>query len=103
MASASRVFISYAREDEEHARRLYKRLANAGFMPWLDRIDLVGGEDWDRAIRTALRASDFIVLCLSRTSTAKRGYLQRELRMALDLWQEKRGDDIYVIPLRLDA
>jgi hypothetical protein len=32
----------------------------------------------------------------------KRGFLQREIRQALDLWQEKLDDDIYVIPARLE-
>lgn len=100
--SAPGVFISYAREDETKARDIHKRLLNAGFEPWLDRIDLIGGEDWDRAIRRALRKADFVVLCMSEASTSKRGYLQRELKMAVDLWQEMVRGDIYLLPLRLE-
>jgi len=32
----------------------------------------------------------------------KRGFVQREIRQALDLWQEKLEEDIYLIPVRFD-
>ncbi|MCI0434396.1 MAG: TIR domain-containing protein [Gemmatimonadetes bacterium] len=100
--SAPSVFISYAREDDERARNLYKRLRNAGFTPWLDRFDLIGGEDFDRATRKALKEAVFVIICLSNISIAKRGYVQRELKIALDRGQEMLRDDIYIIPVRLE-
>jgi hypothetical protein len=38
-----------------------------------------------REIPRALQTSDFILIFLSRTSVAKRGYVQREMKMALDV------------------
>lgn len=46
--------------------------------------------------------SHFFLACLSTKSVEKRGYLQKEFKKALDLWQEKLDSDIYLIPVRLD-
>ena len=51
---------------------------------------------------SALQASDFILIFLSRNSVAKRGYVQREMKLALDAWQELPEGTIHTIPVRLD-
>src|SRR5262245_40218797 len=98
----ARIFISYAREDEHAVKKLYWRLNDAGFQPWVDQIDVLPGEDWRLTIEKAQRSADFQMICLSNTSVRKRGFVQRELKTALDLWQEKLSGDIYVIPARLE-
>ena len=42
------------------------------------------------------------MIFLSRSSVAKRGYVQREMKMALDAWQESPEGTIHTIPVRLD-
>jgi len=98
----ARIFISYAREDERAVKQLYHKLIGAGFIPWMDKVDLLPGEQWWPAIEKALREADFLIICLSNTSVQKRGFVRREFRAALDLWQEKRDSDIYIIPVRLE-
>ena len=39
---------------------------------------------------------------MSTRSVKKRGFLQKELVYALEVWKEKLEDDIYLIPVRLD-
>ena len=51
----TQVFISYAREDLEFARRLYKHLLNFGLKPWLDKESLLPGERWKPAIKNAIQ------------------------------------------------
>lgn len=97
-----RIFLSYARPDEDQVARLYERLAEAGYRPWMDVRDILGGEVWSASIRRAIRNADFFVACLSSRAVGRRGTLQREIREALDIWQEKLEDDIYCIPVRLD-
>jgi len=99
----ARIFISYAREDEIAVRQLYSKLSDAGFDPWMDKFDLLPGEQWRQSIEKALRKADFLIICLSNTSVQKRGFVRREFRAALDLWQEKHDDDIYIIPVRLET
>jgi len=53
-------------------------------------------------IYKATRDADAIIICLSTVSVKKEGYVNKEIRHALDIAQEKPEGAIYVIPLRLD-
>ncbi len=96
------VFISYAKEDIVEAKKLFDFLEGLGYDPWLDKVKLLPGQDWNREIRLALKKADFIVLLLSKTSVAKRGFVQREFKLALEYCEEKLDSDIYVIPCKID-
>jgi broad specificity phosphatase PhoE len=97
------IFLCHASEDKAQVREVYHRLrAIEGFKPWLDEKDLLPGQEWAREIPRALQASDFILIFFSRNSVAKRGYVQREMKLALDDWQEISEGTIHTIPVRLD-
>ena len=99
----ARIFLCHASEDKVQVREVYHRLRSIeGFEPWLDEEDLLPGQDWDYEIKRALKASDFILIFFSRNSVAKRGYVQREMKLALDAWQEVPEGTIHTIPVRLD-
>lgn len=98
-----RVFLCHASQDKPKVRELYKRLKTEVWIePWLDEEDLLPGQDFDVEIYNAIRAADLIIICLSTVSVAKDGYVNKEIRRALDIAQEKNEGAIYVIPLRLD-
>lgn len=96
------IFISYAREDAPQIAILYECLVQAGFDPWLDTQRIKGGQKWEPAIKKALKESDFVLVCLSSFSINKRGFLQREIKQALEQAEEKLEEDVYLIPARLD-
>ena len=96
------IFISYAREDIASANELYDFLKSKGFAPWMDKKNLRAGEKWDAAIMTALKKADYIILLLSTMSLGKRGYIQREFKLALEYCKEKLKTDIYLIPCKID-
>ena len=99
----ARIFLCHASEDKVAVRDIYQRLrAIEGFEPWLDEEDLLLGQVWEREIPRALKASEFILIFLSRNSVAKRGYVQREMKLALDALQEVPEGTIHTIPVRLD-
>src|SRR5215475_12850148 len=99
----ARIFLCHATEDKAQVREVYHRLrAIDGFEPWLDEEDLLPGQEWAREIPRALQTSDFILIFLSRSSVAKRGYVQREMKLALDAWQEVPEGAIHTIPVRID-
>jgi len=102
MNTPLRIFMSYAREDLAQVSRIYRRLQRAGHQPWMDKHNLIGGEKWEPAIYRALSAADFVFIFLSAHSTTKRGFLQREIRKALYIAEEKLDTDIYIIPVRLE-
>ncbi len=72
------IFISYAREDEEAALKIYGDLKSRGFKPWLDKIDLLPGEHWRSAITCAIKNSSFFLALLSTSSINKKGFVQKE-------------------------
>src|SRR5207248_3016938 len=97
-----RVFLCHASEDKAAVRQLYTRLKEQGFRPWLDEIDLGPGVEWQFAIEAAVRDSHVILVCLSAASLNKTGFVQKEIRFALDRALEMPEGSIYVVPVRLE-
>jgi TIR domain len=98
----SGAFLCHSSGDKERVRRLYQDLTRDGVKCWFDEDALRPGEDWEYEIRRAMRASRFIIVCLSKGSITKAGYVQKELRMALDLADEQPEGAAFVIPVRLE-
>jgi hypothetical protein len=96
------VFLSYAHPDRERVLRVYDVLSAHGISAWLDVKRLRPGEPWDLYIERALGAATAIVLLISRASIDRTGYVQREMRMALEKAQYRPVGRIYAIPVLLD-
>lgn len=99
----ARVFLCHSTTDKPAVRALYRRLVDDGFAPWLDEENLTAGENWEHAIRKAMRAADYVVACLSNAATTNAGYVHKEIKQALDIADEQPEGSIYVIPVRLEA
>src|ERR1700678_1272449 len=84
-------------------RQVFEALEASGFEPWLDRRRLLPGQNWPRSVDEAIETSDFFVACFSRHSVSKKGRFQAELRYALDCTQRFPLDEIFLMPVRLDA
>ncbi len=98
-----KVFLCHSSNDKPAVRELYQKLrAEPWIQPWLDEEELLGGQDFDLEINKATHNADAIIICLSKISVKKEGYVNKEIRRALDIAQEKPEGVIYVIPLRLD-
>lgn len=100
--SKTRVFIAYVEEDFVSAAKLCEQLAQAGFDPWLDKKKLLPGQNWPRAIETAIQSSEFVIACFSHRSVAKSGCFQCELRYAMQCAARIPLDEIFLIPARLE-
>src|SRR5690242_16275186 len=97
------VFLCHASEDKPAVRELYQRLAAEPWIdPWLDEENLLPGQNWNLEIHKATREADVVLICLSKISVAKEGYVNKEIRRVLDIAEEKLEGTIYNIPLRLD-
>jgi TIR domain-containing protein len=96
------LFISYATEDWPLAHWLTRRLTAEGYSVWCDRIKLLGGESYPKAIDDAIenRTWRFIAL-LSRSSKTKDNPL-KERTKALKVGQALKIPD-FVIPLNVDG
>jgi hypothetical protein len=96
------VFISYAREDEKYAKKLYKNLKSAGLNPWLDTEEILPGVPWKIAIRRGIQSSKFFIPLLSSNSVEKKGYVKKELKQALSIFEEMSPTQMFIIPIKLD-
>jgi hypothetical protein len=97
-----RVFLCHSSEDKPAVRRLCSRLVSEGFDPWLDEKRILPGHDWRHEIAEAVRSADVVIVCLSRSSMNKEGYVQQEIKDALDLADEKPEGTIFIIPVKLE-
>ena len=96
------IFLCHASEDKPAVRQLYERLQADHFQPWLDEEDLLPGQNWQHEIPRAVRRSHVVIVCLSSRSVTKSGYLQKEIKFALDVLDEQPEGIIFVIPARLE-
>ncbi len=97
-----KIFLCHASDDKAEVKKLYNLLVERGADPWLDVEKLLPGQDWNLEINKALDNSDVILLCLSKKSVDKEGYVQREIRIALDRALEMPEGRIFLIPARLE-
>jgi hypothetical protein len=81
-ASANRaVFLSYASQDAEAARRVCEALRAAGVEVWFDQNELVGGDAWDAKIREQIASCALFVPVISAATQARlEGYPRKPLR-----------------------
>jgi formylglycine-generating enzyme required for sulfatase activity len=100
--SEIQIFLAHATEDKARVLELYERLKRAGYKPWLDKKDLIPGQNWRDEIHNAIKNSQLFIACLSERSIAKAGYVQKEFKLALSKYSEMPSRRIYIIPLRLD-
>ena len=97
-----KVFLCHASGDKPAVRDLYKRLIAEGVDAWLDQEKLLPGQNWRVEIPRAVREADVVVICLSNKSITKEGYIQKEIKFALDSADEKPEGTIFLIPARLE-
>lgn len=97
-----KIFLCHSSGDKQPVRDVYAKLKNDGFTPWLDEEDLLPGQNWNLEIRKAVRDTDIVLVFLSNDSVSKRGYVQKEIKMALDVADEQLEGDIFIIPLKLE-
>lgn len=96
------IFLCYAKEDSKKIEEIYDKLIDEDFCPWMDSKNLLAGQKWSDEIQKAIKSSSFILIFFSKCSVSKRGYVQRESKLALDSLEEIPEDRIFIIPVRLD-
>jgi hypothetical protein len=97
-----KIFLCHSSSDKDEVKKLHDLLVQYGADPWLDAEKLLPGQDWNFEINKALDDSDVILLCLSKKSVDKEGYVQKEIRLALDRALEMPDGRIFLIPARLE-
>ncbi len=97
------VFLSYAREDSEAARRIADALRAAGVEVWFDQSELRGGDAWDHKIRRQIKECALFVPVISQRTDARReGYFRREWKLAIDRTHDRDDDLPFLVPVVID-
>jgi hypothetical protein len=99
----ARIFVSYAREDQVPAGALVSFLRAAGFDAWFDKDSLHAGQDWRTVIEQEIARARLLIICLSRSSVGKTGFVQKEMRLALEQAELRPPSQVYIIPVSLDG
>ena len=98
-----KVFLCYSSGDQPAARKLYKQLLKEKWIkPWLNKIDLLPGTEWDFEIKKVINESHAVIVFLSEESTKKEGYIQKEIKHTLDVAEEKPDGTIFIVPIKLE-
>src|SRR5580658_10031947 len=97
-----KIFLCHSSGDKAAVRELWARLRADGFQPWLDEEDLLPGQHWANEIPKAVRNCDVVIVCLSRASVTKVGFVQKEIKLALDVAEMQPEGSIFLIPLKLE-
>ncbi len=98
------VFLSYASQDAEAARRICEALRAAGLEVWFDQSELRGGDAWDQKIRQQIRNCALFVPVISQTTSARgEGYFRLEWKVAVDRSHLMASDQPFLVPVVIDA
>ena len=76
-------FFSYSRDDSSFVVRLAADLKATGANVWLDQLDILPGQRWDRAIEDALKNCPTLIVILSPTSVKSTNVMD-EVSFALE-------------------
>ncbi|HVU32068.1 MAG TPA: toll/interleukin-1 receptor domain-containing protein [Opitutaceae bacterium] len=97
------VFLSYASQDADAARRICEALRAAGVEVWFDQAELRGGDAWDQKIRRQIKECALFVPMISANTQARpEGYFRLEWHLA-----EQRSHLIargkpFIVPIAID-
>jgi TolB-like protein/Flp pilus assembly protein TadD len=97
------VFLSYASEDAEAARRIAGTLQAAGIEVWLDQSQLRGGDAWDRQIRDRIHQCRlFIAVISAHTEDRDEGYFRHEWNLAVERTHHMAEKRAFIVPVAID-
>ena len=97
------VFLSYASQDAEAARRICEALRAAGIEVWFDQSELRGGDAWDTAIRKQIKSCGLFIPVISQnTRTRGEGYFRLEWKLAVDRSHLISSDLPFLLPVAID-
>ena len=96
------VFLSYASQDAEAARRICEALRSAGIEVWFDQSELRGGDSWDRKIRRQIKeCALFVPVISANTNSRQEGYFRLEWKLAVDRSHLVADDTPFLLPVVL--
>jgi TolB-like protein len=97
------VFLSYASQDADAARRICGALRASGIEVWFDQSELRGGDAWDRRIRQQIRDCGlFMPVISARTQARAEGYFRLEWHLAEQRTHLIGRQRAFLVPVCID-
>ena len=97
------VFLSYASQDAEAAKRICDALRQTGIEVWFDQNELVGGDAWDAKIRQQISDCTLFIPVISASTQARReGYFRLEWKLAAQRTHMMSDDTPFLLPVVID-
>jgi formylglycine-generating enzyme required for sulfatase activity/pimeloyl-ACP methyl ester carboxylesterase len=98
------IFLSYASQDAEAARRICDALRAAGMEVWFDQSELRSGDAWDASIRRQIKGCKlFLPVISANTQAREEGYFRREWNLAVGRTLDMADDRAFLLPVVIDA
>jgi len=96
------VFISYPKEELSYAIEMHEFLSSLDITPFLDKKDLLPGQDWEAILEENLREADLVILISSRKILERSGTIQKEIKIIIDAIEKHPIGNLYLIPFRVE-
>ena len=97
------VFLSYASQDAEAAKRICEALRAAGIEVWFDQSELRSGDAWDRQIRQQIRDCALVIPIISADTQARaEGYFRLEWKLAVERTHLMSERVAFLVPVVID-
>ncbi len=98
------IFLSYASQDADAARRICEALRAAGLEVWFDQSELRGGDAWDASIRKQIKeCALFVPIISSNTNAREEGYFRLEWKLAVDRSHLMADNKAFFVPVLIGA
>jgi TolB-like protein len=102
--STKAIFLSYASQDTDAARRIGDALRQAGLEVWFDQSELRGGDAWDEMIRRQIAECALFVPIISAATAARlEGYFRLEWTLADQRTQRMARTKTFIVPVCIDS
>lgn len=97
------IFLSYASQDAQAAKRICDALRGGGLEVWFDQNELRGGDAWDASIRKQIRECALFVPLISAHADARsEGYFRLEWKLAVERSHLMADDQVFLLPVVID-
>jgi hypothetical protein len=95
------IFLSYSRDNKEEVAKLRDDLRANNFSVWWDE-DITGGQNWQQAIKQAMKNSYAVVFCFSaELQSRNKSGVYPEISEAISIYREYSPGRTFLIPVCL--
>lgn len=97
-----KIFFIYSHKDREKALELAKKLKEKGYNPWIDELEVIPGQNWNKAIMQAIERSSIAIYLCSKNTEGASGFIGKETKFAMEVLRATREAHSPIIPVYLE-